>query len=247
MISQGGFVKTFLKAIFLFLLLSVTSATGKEVLGIVLPFKEVVVSASTENTVQKLEVEIGSEVKKGDILARLDSRIHELQVKRFERVLTLSNTTYQSTSQLVKDDIISKEEALKAEIERDLAQTQLEVAKVELSQQTIHSPMNGIIVEALKEEGEMVKKTEEMFVLINIDKVYLQLFLPAEVAYSIQKDQELEIHFPVMPEKKNFKGKVYFIDPRIDATSGLLRTRILLDNPNHEIKAGMRGKVILPE
>ena len=53
-------------------------------------------------------------------------------------------------------------------------------------------------------------------------------------------------HFPVMPSKKTFQGEVYFIDPRIDATSGLLRTRILIQNPDHEIRAGMRGKVVLP-
>ena len=235
-----------ISAICLVSLLPIYSLMGGEAIGIILPFKEVIVSASTENTVQNLEVEIGSEVKKGAVLARLDSRIHDLQVKRFERVLTLSTTTYESTSQLVKDDIISKEEALKAEIERDLAQTQLEVAKVELSLQTITAPMDGIIVEALKEEGETVKKAEEMFVLINIDQVFLQLFLSAEEAYSIKKDQVVDIHFPVMPGKNTYKGKVYFIDPRIDATSGLLRTRILIENPDHEIRAGMRGEVVIP-
>ena len=227
-------------------LLSFKTIVAREVLGMVLPFKEVVVSASTENTVQKMSVEIGNTVKEGDLLAQLDSRIHELQVKRYEKVLVMNNSKFQSTSQLVKDDIISREEALKAEIELDLAKNQLEVANVELSRQKVLSPLDGTVVEVLKEEGETVKKADEMFVVINIDKVFLQLFLSAEESYSIKKEQVVDVHFPVMPEKKSYKGKVYFIDPRIDATSGLIRTRILIENPDHEIRAGMRGKVLLP-
>ena len=228
-------------------LLSLSAVHSREVVGMVLPFKEVVVSAATENTVQVMSVEIGDTVKEGDVLAQLDSRIHELQVKRYEKVLLMSNSTYQSTSQLVKDDIISREEALKAEIERDLAKNQLEVANVELSKQKVLSPLDGTVVEILKDEGETVKKAEDLFVIINIDKVFLQLFLSAGDVYSIKQGQEVDVHFPIMPSKKKFKGQVYFIDPRIDATSGLLRTRILIPNPTHEIRAGMRGLVTLPE
>lgn len=219
---------------------------AKDAVGMVLPFKEVVVSASTENTVKQVAVELGDPIKKGDLLAKLDSRIHELQVKRFERVLVLSESAYKSSSLLVKDNIISREEALKAEVERDLAQSQLDVAKVELDQQQVLSPLDGVVVEVLKEEGETVKKSEEMFVVINIDQVFLQLYLPADQAYSLQKGQELDVRFPVMPDNPTFPGTVYFIDSRIDATSGLLRTRILLKNPGHKIRAGMRGHVTLP-
>ena len=38
------------------------------------------------------------------------------------------------------------------------------------------------------------------------------------------------------------EAAVSFIDPRIDAASGLFRVKLLLDNPNHDIKAGMRGE-----
>ena len=228
------------------LALSTYPIHAKDAVGMVLPFKEVIVSASTENTVQQVAVELGDPIKKGDLLAKLDSRIHELQVKRFQRVLVLSESAYKSSSQLVQDDIISREEALKAEVERDLALTQLDVAKVELDQQQVLSPLDGLVVEVLKEEGETVKKAEEMFVVINIDQVFLQLYLSAEDAYTLQKGQEVQVRFPVMPGNPPFPGQVYFIDPRIDATSGLLRTRILLENPGHKIRAGMRGHVTLP-
>ena len=232
-----------LSFVFLF---SFKAVHAREVVGMVLPFKEVVVSASTENTVQVMRVELGDTVKKNDLLAQLDSRVHELQVKRYEKVLVMSNSTYQSTSQLVKDDIISREEALKAEIELDLAKNQLEVATVELSKQKVVSPLDGTVVEVHKDEGETVKKAEEMFVIINIDKVFLQLFLSADDVYSLKTGQQVDVHFPIMPSKNKFKGEVYFIDPRIDATSGLLRTRILIENPNHFIRAGMRGNVVIP-
>ena len=59
--------------------------------------------------------------------------------------------------------------------------------------------------------------------------------------------KQLEIRFPDMTEKPVATGEVYYIDPRIDANSGMLRARILIENPNHSIKAGARGFLSLSE
>ena len=55
------------------------------------------------------------------------------------------------------------------------------------------------------------------------------------------------LHFPALPDNsENFTAVVSFVDPRIDAASGLFRVKLLLDNPDHEIKAGMRGFAEFP-
>jgi len=237
------------KGSILFVLFILWSAPlpGRELSGFVLPLKEVVVSAATENTVRSIQVELGDTVAEGDLLAELDDRIHVLQTRRFKRVLEMSEATYRSTSQLGEENIISREEALKAEIERDLAHNQLEVSKVELSRQKIVSPLDGIVVEVLKDAGEMVKRAEEMFVIVNIDQVFLQVFMTAEEAYAMEPGDRVTVSFPEIPSQKEFTGNVYYIDPRIDANSGMLRTRVLIENPDHAIRSGMRGFLKLQE
>jgi len=42
-----------------------------------------------------------------------------------------------------------------------------------------------------------------------------------------------------------FQGKIDFIDPRVDAASGLLRVKVLVANPQHVIKPGLRAEMII--
>jgi len=49
--------------------------------------------------------------------------------------------------------------------------------------------------------------------------------------------------FPTLPVAvQDYVAEVSFVDPRIDAASGLFQVKLQLDNPGHEIKAGMRGQ-----
>jgi multidrug efflux pump subunit AcrA (membrane-fusion protein) len=53
-------------------------------------------------------------------------------------------------------------------------------------------------------------------------------------------DQPISVRIPEM-KGTSVVGKIAFIDPRIDATSGLFRVKVLLDNPDRKIKAGMKA------
>jgi multidrug efflux pump subunit AcrA (membrane-fusion protein) len=50
---------------------------------------------------------------------------------------------------------------------------------------------------------------------------------------------------PSLAELRQFTGKLDFIDPRMDAESGLYRIKLLLENSELRIKAGMRVEIEL--
>ncbi|MEA3187634.1 MAG: rane fusion protein multidrug efflux system, partial [Chthoniobacter sp.] len=93
-----------------------------------------------------------------------------------------------------------------------------------------------------KEAGEGADKTEKLFDVVNIDQVYVQFYLDPKLMGVIQPDMKLPVRFSTLaPAAHSYTASVAFIDPRIDAASGLFRVKLLLDNPEHEIKAGMRA------
>jgi multidrug efflux pump subunit AcrA (membrane-fusion protein) len=75
---------------------------------------------------------------------------------------------------------------------------------------------------------------------VNIDQVFVQFYLDPKFMQTLQLEQPVTVRFPVVANAA-FTGKISFIDPRIDAGSGLFRIKVLIDNPDHQIKAGMRG------
>jgi multidrug efflux pump subunit AcrA (membrane-fusion protein) len=75
---------------------------------------------------------------------------------------------------------------------------------------------------------------------VNIDQVYVQFYLEPALMGSIKEGQEVEVTFPANHNAKA-TGKVDFVDPRLDAATGNLRIKVLIDNKGRTIKAGMRA------
>ena len=63
----------------------------------------------------------------------------------------------------------------------------------------------------------------------------------------LKKGMEAQVLFPELPEIKESKATLAFIDPQLDSRSGLFRVRFDFDNSKLKIKPGLRVKVKLPE
>lgn len=216
--------------------------------GLVLPFKEVVVSSPVQSSIQSIDYKEGDSVKAGAVLARLYSRIEELDMQRAKAALEKREFDFKGSKNLYTDKIISEDEALKNKIELDLARLQAEQATEFFKQRIILAPIDGLLVEQMREVGETVTATQPMFRLVNIDQVYVQFYLRSEQLGRLHVGDAAKIRCSIAAAEGGtdiFQGKVDFIDPRVDAASGLLRVRVLVPNHKHAIKPGLRAEVIL--
>ncbi len=214
--------------------------------GIVLPFKEVVVSSPVQSSIVELAHKEGDHVKAGDTLAQLYSRIEELDMLRTRAALEKREFDFEGSKNLFADQIISEDEAMKNRIELELARLQAEQAKEIFRQRTIVAPINGVVVEQMREIGEAVTASEPMFRLVDIDRVYVQIYVPADEAAALEFGKTLSVRCRAADRDAVFTGRVDFVDPRVDAASGLVRIKVLVDNPGHTIKPGLRAEVLPP-
>ena len=84
-----------------------------------------------------------------------------------------------------------------------------------------------------------MRKEDMQFVEIT-DQMWAQFYLEPTDFAAIEKEQPATVCIPAL-DNAQFVGKVGFIDPRIDVVSGCYRIKVLLDNPDHKIKTGMRA------
>jgi membrane fusion protein (multidrug efflux system) len=214
--------------------------------GMVLPFREVVVSSPVPSTLTEVNVKEGDTVRAGQTLARLYSKLEELDQQRAKAALEKREFDYRGAQRLLADKIMPEDKALEAKIERDLAQLQSEMAAEQVRLRTITSPLDGLVVEKMHEVGEAVTSAMPIFRIVDISRIYVQFFIKVEDLSKFQVGQKLAARFPLLNAGQPFSGEIDFIDPRVDAASGLLRVKVLIANPNQLIKAGMRGEVTLP-
>ena len=210
--------------------------------GVLLPFKEVTVSSAVVGILAEVNVEEGDSVATGDLLARLVDRVETKEAERSAKVLEQKEFAAQGTQNLFKYKVVSECEAIEKRLDRDVAQLQQQIALEQLDRRKIKSPLNGLVVEKKKEAGEAVDENEPVFRIIDISRVYLQVFVEAGVALALKGNDTVVVRFP---EYQNVErpGTIDFIDPRIDGASGLVRVKILIDNTDRKLIAGMRGSV----
>ena len=219
-------------------------AIAEEVQGLVLPFKEVTVSSPVlQDTIKDITVEEGDQVKLGQEIAHLLNDREQLEVKRLETLVKRSDYEYQGMKTLADEKLASKNSELEKASDLDAAKVQYQLALVARDEKTIKSPLSGIVVKRYKEPGEAIDRTEKLFDIVNIDQVYIQFYLDPTFVEKLSVGDHVPVHFPALHNPgQQFEAVISFIDPRIDAASGLFRVKLLLDNPNHDIKAGMRGQ-----
>lgn len=194
---------------------------------------------------------IGDEVKKGQVLAELNST--ELTSMQSEqRALTsqlrVATKKLESTKSMYEGGISSEKDLLEAQSELDVLQTELERVTQNLSLFSpseergvfqIKSPVTGIITEKNIAGGTQISSEgEPLFRISNLQEIWVMANVYASNVALIQRGMKAEISAMSYPDMQ-LEGEISVISQVLDSESKVLKARIVLDNQNLQLKPGM--------
>lgn len=211
-----------------------------------MPWQRTTVSSPVEEIVARVMVEEGEVVEEGDLLAQLASRKEELEILRLDQLIEKARFIYEATEVLHRDRIESKETLMEKKSDVDQLLIAKEVATADVEDRQIHAPVSGTVVHRLKDPGEAVERVGPLFEIIDVSRLKLMFFLPVEELANLELGMECPVEFPDFSEKGVFQAKLIFIDPQVDARSGLFRARFEFDNSEAQIKPGVRVRARIP-
>jgi RND family efflux transporter MFP subunit len=208
----------------------------------VLPFEEVNVAPASPGRIEKLFVEVGDRVNKGDNLFQMDrTQLYQLklQLASLEKDLSRTDTLLKSGSARQQ--------------QYDQLKTQYDVTKtnVDFMEQNslMKSPFYGIVTGKYFEDGEIysgapttqtgrssvvtVMQVNPLKVNVNISEQYYPL---------IKKGMKVSLKADVY-ENEMFTGTVFRISPTISAATRSFTVEIELPNRNELLKPGMFARV----
>jgi multidrug efflux pump subunit AcrA (membrane-fusion protein) len=138
----------------------------------------------------------------------------------------------------VKEDgaNVTKGEAI-AYIDRDEVGLTFEKAPVE-------STVTGVVGRIYVDIGENVIPLTAVALVVNMDKVKIDLDIPEKYLPKISLRQEARVSVDAYP-KKDFIGSVTKISPVVDLGTRTAPIEITIDNPEHDLKSGMFARVRL--
>jgi RND family efflux transporter MFP subunit len=200
-----------------------------------------------DNELQQLQVDLASIQAASDIQVRANMRRLELREKELQRAITLQDREV-ATQKLVDDAEI--EVALtsltleEAEMARSLSQLQLAHAKTMLSRRTIRSPVSGLVLSVEAHAGEYAHEQFILLTLARIDPLYVEAFLPAHLYRHVAVGDHMQV-LQDPPFNGKFDAQVKSVDRVFDAASGTFGILLSLGNPDGQIPAGTRCRLIV--
>lgn len=209
--------------------------------GLVGPSEVVEVSSQVPGIIEKVAVERGDYIRKGQVLVRLKSGVEKAQVDLAEAKLEFGKRKVLRNEELHQQQLISAHEKDEMETEVKIMEIQLQEARERLSLRTIVSPVNGVVVERHLGPGEYIGEGSIMKVAC-INPLNVEVIVPVARYGTITKGMKAEV-LPQDPPGGSYQGQVVIVDEVIDAASGTFGVRVQLPNPKHRLPAGVSCQV----
>ncbi len=246
---------------------SVLTLTGRELVisedlpARVAALRSADIRAQISGIVQRRLFEQGAEISAGTVLfqinpapfkADVDSAAAALQ--RAEAVLARARIQIDRLKQLLRTDAISRQTYDDAISQRDqaaadVAQARATLARHQLNLQfaSVEAPIAGRIDQALVSEGALVSPTDAtpMARIQQIDQVYVDVRQPASVLESLRQQAGStapELAVEILGSNGTplgMQGHILFSGIEVDAGTGDVLLRVLVDNPERRLLPGL--------
>ena len=188
--------------------------------------------------IERLNVSFtGEKVRKGQLLATIYSP--ELYAAQQELITTLS--LKESQPELYK----AVRNKLKLWKLSDSQINQIEETSKVMENFPVYATVSGTVSEKLVEQGDYIKQGQPLLKIANLNTVWAIFDVYENQIDLFKKGQEIRISVNPYPNKE-FKAKVDFIDPVLDARTRTVKLRAVLNNKDEIFKPGMfvEGKII---
>jgi len=131
----------------------------------------------------------------------------------------------------------AKEQVAVSEANAATVQTRIEDA-------TLKSPVTGRVLYRLAEPGEVLGPGGKALTLVNLEDVYMEIFLPAEQASQLKMGAEARITFDYAPGR-SVAGVVTFVSPEAQFTPKEVETRSEREKLMFRVKISVPKEMVL--
>ncbi len=215
-----------------------------EALGTAKALESVEITASITETVAQIFFREGQEVKKGDILVKLEQAEELANLQQAELSMKEEERLYQIAETLNEKKAISKTEYEKQLYARNAALAKLDAAKNRVARRNITAPFSGQTGIRQVSPGALLTPGTPITTLDDLSVMRVFFTVPETFMAAIKKDQEVEATVSAYPGQV-FKGKVTIIDSRIEMTTRAVTVIAEFQNADRRIRPGMLLKIEL--
>lgn len=228
--------------------------------GSVEAVKSSLIAPQVAGSIIALPVKVGDEVKAGQLLVRIDTRIanqqvatNQAQAAATQAQLVAARQEYERKRRLHEKQYISQAALERAESDYKTAEAQTKaqlaqtgVANVQTGLHTINAPYAGLIADVMVEQGDMAMPGKPLLTVYDPGMLRVVVNVPQSQVASIKAGASVKVNISAAAEaERNLTGTQVVILPTADAVSNMVKVRVALPQGLVSVRPGMFARAIL--
>ncbi len=212
--------------------------------GLIEPHRVVNLGSPQQGIISTIDVERGDSIKKGQVLATLQSEVEMALVDLKKANKDFADSKKERMEPLYEQELVAPLNMDEAKTMSAIAEAEYKHAYEALRRMKISSPINGVVVELFLSPGEYVEN-QPIMKLAEINPLKIEVILPLDKYGSVRVGTKARV-IPESPIRGEYLATVVIVDRVVDAASGTFGVRLSLANPSQRLPSGIKCKVIFP-
>ncbi|HAV61442.1 MAG TPA: efflux RND transporter periplasmic adaptor subunit [Verrucomicrobiales bacterium] len=203
--------------------------------------QEIRVLARTSNRLRELLVEEGSEVKKDQVLARLEDHEQRTSLAKAQNQLAKMKAEFERLESLYTQKLVSEQAFTDMKFELRQLELTVEDAARQLEYTEVKAPISGTITRRLIKLGDLVSNNQHLFDMVDFESIVAYVAVPDRNLVQLRIGQPARITTTALPGRQ-FEGFIKRISPIVEARTGTVKVTIGVMN-NELLRPGMYVEV----
>lgn len=220
-----------------------TVSRGVRATGNVEPIRTVAVNSQLGGALLRVDVEEGDRVRAGQVLARIDSRELQAQLRSAEARLEVARRAAERAEQLRAQQIVTVAEYEADQAEYAAALATHDQLRTRIDYATIRAPITGVVLEKLVEAGHVVAAGTRLFTVGDVSPLVVRVPISELDVTALAAGDTVAVTLDALPGA-DLIGRIRRIFPAADSTTRLVPVEIALaGTAAGEVRPGFLARV----
>lgn len=226
-----------------FVVVSKNLSENLEVPGSLQPFEETEIRPEISGRLISMNIQEGSAVQKGVLLAKLFDEDLQAQLKKLNVQLEIAQKTLERQQELLKIQGISQQEVDLSQLQVNTIKADMELVKVSISKTEIRAPYAGQLGLRNVSLGAYVTPTTLLTTLRQNNRLKLDFNVPEKYGQLFGKGKTIK--FTVAGSRRNFSATVLATEMAVATETRSLKVRASVVDSDRALLPGTFAKVLL--
>jgi len=213
-----------------------------EVNGTVNAVEEAYISAEMNGQIDKIHVDEGQKVYKGQLLISLNTDVTRSSIEEVKTNLELQEKLYQKQKELWEQKIGSELDYLQAKNRYEATEARLKTMQEQLDMSRVYAPFSGLVEEIYRKEGELAVPGVQLIQMVDLNRMKIIAQVSEKYIGKVNEGEKVVVEFPAFPGEK-FEVPIYRIGSVINIQSRTFDIELRIDNKNNKLKPNIISTV----